>query len=168
MRIQKKIKCPTCGKLFCKYKVDFNCIPTGRPRHYCSEKCKPKPVIPLMDWRINNDVSRAAIGGVSESIAISFMMHGGYFAYHAIGMHGPCDAIFVKDNQTIRAEIRTARRNKKGELLFPKKTVDRKRSDIYIAVVGWDDVIVLDIDNHTPISLLELKAGALSVERKAS
>jgi len=76
------------------------------------------------------------------------MTYKGYFAYHGIGPHCPSDAIFVKDNEVIRAEIRTGLRTKYGELRFPRKPIDTERSDVYIIVVDWNDIEIVPIKNH--------------------
>ena len=124
-RFQKE--CKTCKKgflgvhnqLYCSLECD---------RHY-QEKV---PLYPGL-----SPSSTGALGELRVSIDL---MRRGYEVFRALSPSSPCDLIAMKDGKVLRIEVRTARRDGKGNPYFPRKIRDQGRQD-HFALALQDEIV---------------------------
>jgi len=119
----------------------------GRTRKYCSAQCKSmnqKEHYDLSDVSKLQNFSPAQKGALSELRASVDLMLNGYEVFRAVSPACSCDLIALKNNKTIRIEVRTATKRIDGSLKYP---ISKIRADVVAAVFGNTVVYFPPLDN---------------------
>lgn len=80
-------------------------------------------------------------GAVSELIASADLIQKGFEVFRSVSPTTSCDLIALRNGILFRIEVRTAYRNKVGNLMYAKNQKPG-RMDIYAAVCGYEVIYI--------------------------
>ncbi len=121
--------CSVCQKPF---------IPTSKNHLFCSKECWSTTMAEYTSG--HGGISTTTIGAIAELIAGAHLMGLGYETYRALSAASSSDLVAIKDGLAFRFEVRSAGRNKMGELTYAKA---RLRSENFALVVHRSNEVIL-------------------------
>lgn len=122
-----------CANRKCNNEVKGN----NPNKKYCSKTCCKEAHRKKTAWE-GSVLSSSMKGSISELVVAVDLMKRGWDVYRALSPAAPTDLIAIRDNQTIKIEVRSGSRDKNSSLCFPRFKDRDSFSDQYAVVEGKD------------------------------
>lgn len=123
----KTVVCTGCGKEFTTWR---------KPQKFCSKRC---------NQRFNNQptgfrhiIPPSTVGAISELLVGADLLRRGYEVFRALSPSCSCDLAILKNGKLLRVEVRTGRKNRRGNVVYANTT---HRHDVMAVVVGKDQIL---------------------------
>jgi hypothetical protein len=113
-----------------KAELRAKCKPAFGPRHRRTH---------VTEWaRAGHGVCTATIGAIGELKVCVDLLKKGYAVFRSVSPACFCDLVIAKDGRLTTVEVRTGKRNARGELSYPHEN----RAEV-MAIVLPDEIIYL-------------------------